>query len=140
VGYQGGIGNSDDGDVFRPANQQESGTPAERVLYHVIMMLVRALPRARAKQCTHPIAAKRSSELLRSVIIGYCVQVSCYGCMILTNWGKTNGAPAVRTSHLYRISRHNTCRSHCPALSLLFASFLRKEAGRTPQRATSRCG
>jgi hypothetical protein len=25
------------------------------------------------------------------------LQVSCYGCMILTNWGKTNGAPAVRT-------------------------------------------
>lgn len=33
----------DGGDVFRPAESQESGTPPERVLYHVIMMLVSGL-------------------------------------------------------------------------------------------------
>eukprot|EP00600_Ochromonadales_sp_CCMP1393_P004491 CAMPEP_0174966880 /NCGR_PEP_ID=MMETSP0004_2-20121128/7277_1 /TAXON_ID=420556 /ORGANISM="Ochromonas sp., Strain CCMP1393" /LENGTH=444 /DNA_ID=CAMNT_0016215957 /DNA_START=40 /DNA_END=1374 /DNA_ORIENTATION=+ len=38
--------------------EDESGTPHERVLYHVIMILV-----------------------------------ACYGAMILTNWGKTNGGP-----------------------------------------------
>lgn len=40
--YQGGNPASPGGgaDVFRPADAQESGTPMERVLFHVIMMLV----------------------------------------------------------------------------------------------------
>eukprot|EP00286_Rhodomonas_abbreviata_P020930 CAMPEP_0181297978 /NCGR_PEP_ID=MMETSP1101-20121128/5537_1 /TAXON_ID=46948 /ORGANISM="Rhodomonas abbreviata, Strain Caron Lab Isolate" /LENGTH=229 /DNA_ID=CAMNT_0023402969 /DNA_START=623 /DNA_END=1309 /DNA_ORIENTATION=- len=51
--------NKDDSSANNNDNEASSGTPHERVLYHVIMILV-----------------------------------ACYGAMILTNWGKTNGSPA----------------------------------------------